>query len=72
MPRRKLASVPFRERLKCTVREAVEYGGVSKNRIHDWIKSGRIKSSKIDDTRRLIDVASLLNVLDGNEGAAAS
>ena len=63
--KRKIVSVPFRDRMKCTVTEAHEYGGIGKNRINDWIKTRRIKSSLVDG-RRLIDVASLLAVLDGN------
>jgi hypothetical protein len=58
--------VPFRERVKCTIREAESYGGIGNTTIWNWIKTGRVKSTKVDGIR-LLDVPSFLAVLDGED-----
>jgi excisionase family DNA binding protein len=63
-------AVPFPQRVKCTVTEAHEYGGIGKNKINDLIKTGRVKST-LFGRRRLIDVPSFLAVLNGEEARPA-
>jgi excisionase family DNA binding protein len=55
-------SVPFEQRLTCTVREAIDYTGFGETKIYEMIGDGRLQSKKIDG-KRLIHVKSILVVL---------
>jgi excisionase family DNA binding protein len=61
--------VPFRERITCTVREAVEATGFGRRTIYRLLDSGRLSSVKIGD-KRLIHVRSLVALLDPPSVAA--
>lgn len=58
--------VPFRERLKCSIKEAEQYGGLGNTIIWQLINQGRIKTSKVG-SKVLIDVPSYCRVLDGED-----
>ena len=55
-------SIPFEQRIGCTVREAEGYSGLGNTKIWELIRDGRVKSTKVDGTR-IIFVKSLLSVL---------
>jgi len=59
---RRNTSVPFEQRVTCTVREAEGYSGFGNTKVWNLIASGRLKSTKVDGTR-LIYVKSLLALL---------
>ena len=52
----------FRDRITCSVREAMEATGFGKTKFHALLGSGRIKSVRIDG-KRLVRVGSLLKFL---------
>jgi excisionase family DNA binding protein len=56
-------TIPFRERLACTVLQAEEATGLSRNRIYELIKSGELDAIK-DGKLRFIKIASLVKLLD--------
>lgn len=60
--------IPFRERLSCTINEALEASGLGRTKIYAEIAEGRIESVKVG-RRRLIKVPSLLKRLEGEEAA---
>lgn len=55
--------VPFRERLTCSIADAVEASGISRAQIYRMIDAGRISAVKVGE-RRLVKVASLVALLD--------
>lgn len=67
--------IPFKDRLTCTIAEAIQVSGLGRSTINRLIGSGRLASVKLDgvrvaDTdrgRRLVRVPSLLALL--GEGA---
>jgi hypothetical protein len=56
--------LPFRERLTCTVAEAVEATGLCRDVVYDRINSGAL-ASRLVGKRRLISVASLVALVEG-------
>lgn len=56
--------VPFRQRLTCTVAEAMQATGLGRTTLGRLRREGRLATLKIDG-RRLVRVASLLALLDG-------
>ena len=56
-------TIPFRERLACTVLQAEEATGLSRNRNYELIKSGELDAIK-DGKLRFIKIASLVKLLD--------
>jgi excisionase family DNA binding protein len=59
---RKVAHIPFGERLTCSVDDATKVTGLGRSLIYDKMKSGEIEWVKIGK-RRLIKVSSLLRFL---------
>ena len=55
-------SIPFSERVSCTVKLASEASGLSRSRIYELIADGTLESSVIGG-RRLIMVPSLLRLI---------
>jgi len=55
-------TIPFRERMLCTVAEAVQACGLGKTKLYELMRGGHIETIKID-RRRLIRVASLLEFI---------
>jgi excisionase family DNA binding protein len=56
-----MATIPFKERVTCTVQAACDHTGFGKTTIFEMIADGTIKSKKIRG--RLIDVPSLIAVV---------
>jgi excisionase family DNA binding protein len=56
------ASLPFAERVACTVNEACQASGLGRTTIYAKIADGTLKSTKVGE-RRLVFVASLLEML---------
>lgn len=61
--------IPFRERISCSPKEACQATGFGLTFLYDQMKSGRLRSKKVDG-KRVIDVASLLR-LAGAESSTA-
>jgi excisionase family DNA binding protein len=62
-----MADVPFRERIFCTINEAAQATGSGRSKIYELIKSGRIRTVRIDGRSKVV-VASLLEL--GSEAAS--
>jgi excisionase family DNA binding protein len=58
-----MKSIPFRERLTCTVPEACDATGLGRSKIYEEIGAGRIQTAKIGK-RTLIVVSSLLTLVE--------
>ena len=56
--------IPFNERLACTVLQAEEVTGFSRNRIYELLKDGELEGFK-DGKLRFIRIDSLVKLLDG-------
>jgi hypothetical protein len=56
-------SVPFAERVTCTVADACAASGLGRTKIYECIGDGRLESTKVDN-RTLISVPSLLRLLE--------
>ena len=59
-------TIPFHERLACSVLQAEEATGFSRNRIYELIKSGELDAFK-DGKLRYVKIASLIKLLDERE-----
>jgi excisionase family DNA binding protein len=57
-------TIPFRDRLGCTVREACEATGLGRTKIYELIGDRRIKYQKVDG-RTILNVPSLILLIDG-------
>lgn len=57
-----MGAIPFRERITCSVAEAVEASGIGRTRLYEHIKQGDIRIRK-DGRRTLVLVASLVDFL---------
>lgn len=57
-----MASIPFHQKITCTIPEAVDASGLGRTKLYELIDDGRVESLKVDN-RRLIRVASLLKLL---------
>ena len=58
-------TVPFAQRLTCTVDDACEVTGLGRTKLYELIGAGRIVTTTIG-RRRLVVVRSLLALLDTN------
>jgi len=58
-----MSSVPFKDRISCTVPEATEATGLGHTKLYELINDGKIESFKIG-SRRLIKVESLRKLSD--------
>jgi hypothetical protein len=56
----------FREQVTCTVNQAIDATGLGRTKINEAIGDHRIKSKKVDG-RRLLDVASVLRLVSGDD-----
>lgn len=59
------SSMPFAQRLTCTIDDACEVTGLGRTKLYELIGAGRIVTTTIG-RRRLIVVRSLLALLDTN------
>jgi hypothetical protein len=59
-----MEAVPFRERIACSVSDALRHGPFKRDKLYDLIKDGRIESKMIDG-RRIIVVRSFLALIEG-------
>ena len=55
-------TIPFRERISCSVREALELTGFGKTQFYEMMGTGKIDSVKVGG-KRLVKVKSLLQLL---------
>jgi hypothetical protein len=65
------ASIPFRERISCTIPEACAATGLGRTKMYEEIGAGRVHVRKFG-TRTLIVVASLVALIDPGPNAAAT
>jgi excisionase family DNA binding protein len=56
-----ISYVPFKDRIFCSINEAAAATGASRSKIYEWLKSGRIRSTRLDG-RTKIQVSSLLEL----------
>jgi hypothetical protein len=63
-------SIPFRERISCTIPEACAATGLGRTKMYEEIGAGRVHIRKFG-TRTLIVVASLVALIDPSPNAAA-
>jgi excisionase family DNA binding protein len=61
-------SIPFSQRIYCTINEAAEASGSGRSKIYEWIKAGRLRTVRIDSRTKIV-VASLLEL--GSEAATS-
>jgi len=59
--------VPFRQRISCSIPEAVEATNLSRSSIYNRMAEGKLESRK-QGKRRLVLIPSLLKLIEG-EGA---
>jgi excisionase family DNA binding protein len=59
------STVPFAQRLTCTIGDACEVTGLGRTKLYELIGAGRIVTTTIG-RRRLVVVRSLLSLLDTN------
>jgi hypothetical protein len=65
------ATIPFRERVSCTIAEACQASGLGRSKLYEEIAAGRVKTTKIG-RRTLIIVPSLLQLIEPAASAAAA
>jgi hypothetical protein len=65
------ATIPFRERISCTIPEACAATGLGRTKMYEEIGAGRIQTRKFG-TRTLIVVASLVALIDPSPNAKAT
>jgi hypothetical protein len=65
------ASIPFRERISCTIPEACAATGLGRTKMYEEIGAGRVQTRKFG-TRTLIVVASLVALIDPSPNASSS
>jgi excisionase family DNA binding protein len=63
-----LHSIPFAQRLTCTVAEACEATGLGRTKLYELIGDGRVTTTTVG-RRRLVLVQSLLALVGGNRSA---
>jgi excisionase family DNA binding protein len=64
-----MATIPFEQRVTCTVRDACQATGFSKSTMFEWVSDGTVQSKKVGG-KRLIYVPSLLKVVKPEQTAA--
>lgn len=64
-------AIPFRDRLTCTVKEAMQATGIGKTRMFELLASGEVQSM-MDGGRRLVRVRSLIDRYDPAPAATAT
>ena len=63
-------TIPFAQRLTCTINEACEATGLGRTKLYELIGTGQIATTAVG-RRRLVLVSSLQALLDVNPSAAA-
>ncbi|HZS85297.1 MAG TPA: helix-turn-helix domain-containing protein [Stellaceae bacterium] len=58
-----MTTLPFRERISCTITEACAATGIGRTKLYEAIADGRLASTKVDN-RRLVLVPSLLRLIE--------
>ena len=58
-------SIPFAQRLTCTIDEACEATGLGRTKLYELIGAGQLATTTIG-RRRLVGVSSLLSLLEAN------
>lgn len=58
--------IPFKERFSCTIPEACSGTGLSRTRIYEEIKAGRVQTMKVGN-RTLIVLETLLSLIASNK-----
>jgi excisionase family DNA binding protein len=58
-----MTTIPFAQRLSCTIDEACEATGIGRTKLYEEISAGRVQTTNVG-RRRLILVPSLLTMLD--------
>jgi len=58
-------TVPFTQRLTCTINEACEVTGLGRTKLYELIGGGRLATTTVG-RRRLVVVRSLLSLLESN------
>lgn len=56
-------TIPFQERITCSVRDAMDASGFGKTKLFALIAAGRLETTKVDG-KRLVRVKSLMQLLD--------
>jgi hypothetical protein len=64
-------SIPFRERISCTIPEACAATGLGRTKIYEEIGAGRVQTRKFG-TRTLIVVNSLVALIDPGVSAGSN
>jgi hypothetical protein len=65
-----MAQVPFWERIGCSVNEAIAASSIKRTKIYELLADNRLKSTLVDG-RRVISVASLRQLIEGESLRAA-
>jgi excisionase family DNA binding protein len=63
--------VPFKDRVLCTINEAAAATGASRSKVYQWIKDGRIRSTRLDGRTKVV-IESLLELAARDSEATAS
>ena len=63
-------TIPFRDRISCTIAEGCEASGLGRSKLYQLISSGAIETTKVG-TRRLVKVKSLLRLIEPSSGSEA-
>ena len=71
MERQVHTTIPFADRLSCTIAEACEATGIGRTKLYDEMAAGRVKTTTIGK-RRLVLVPSLLRLLNPQNTPAPS
>jgi hypothetical protein len=66
-----ISTIPFRERLSCTIPEACAATGLGRTKLYEQIGAGRVQTRKFG-TRTLIVVESLVALIDPASANAAA
>jgi excisionase family DNA binding protein len=65
-----MSDIPFRDRVLCSINEAAEATGSGRSKIYEWIRSGRLRTVRLDGRTKVV-IASLLELAARDTGAAA-
>lgn len=60
--------IPFKERISCTITEACSGTGLSRTKLYEEIRAGRVRTAKVGK-RTIIIVASLVSLMDPRDTA---
>jgi hypothetical protein len=65
------SSIPFRERISCTIPEACSATGLGRTKLYEEIVAGRVQVRKFG-TRTLVVVDSLIGLIDPAASSVAA